>query len=115
MPIQSAQTTTGLRPVVSDLSSSAKYMDWPWFEIYFGFGGFAVLVTVIWRICRPSGLRPPHGSEVVQHALWSDWPGALVLIALWPIAIPYMISSYRRSREEQRFIREDEGWTSDPK
>jgi hypothetical protein len=78
-----------------------------WFEIYLGFGVVAVLVTMLWRFCRPSGASD---TGVVLSVFGSHEMGALLVFAAWPLVIPYVLWSYRRSRKSKQFIREDETW-----
>ncbi len=76
-----------------------------WFEIYLGIGAIVVIVTLLWRLCRPSG---ESDSSLVWAVFGSHWIGALLVIAAWPIVVPYIVWSYRRFRAGQRFIRHDE-------
>jgi hypothetical protein len=71
-----------------------------------------MIATLLWRACRPSGFQFANGS-FIWWLFSSEWIGALIVIAVWPIAVPCVIWSYRRSRGQRRFIRDDEPWPPD--
>ena len=79
--------------------------------VYFGIGAVAALSTFLWRICRSSGSHVDPREHPVVFAIFSaDVFGLLVMIAIWPVAVPLVVWSYSRMRKTPRFIREDEPW-----
>lgn len=78
-----------------------------WFTLYFGVGAVATVTTMLWRLCRPSG---KHDSSFIWTIFSAEWIGGLLIIAAWPLVVPYVIWSYRRWRNTPEFIRDDEEW-----
>jgi hypothetical protein len=81
-----------------------------WSEIYFGVGFLAIIALILWRVSRPKAFHSRTDRSIIWELFNSEWIGALLVIAVWPIVVPYLVWRHRRSRGAPQFIRDDEPW-----